>query len=102
MIENKAKTLLPLEKGGREGFLDSDPMEPFRSILPIPVFFFCFYHDFSTPFNWIFASKGFLDLLPAISYNLHQGEHEIIKGVSGFKYPLKIVVSVKEDLLRSP
>lgn len=30
--------------------------------------------------------------------NLHQGEHEIIKDVSGFKYPLKIVVSVEEDL----
>lgn len=29
--------------------------------------------------------------------NLHQGEHEIIKDVSGFKYPLKIVVSVEED-----
>jgi len=31
--------------------------------------------------------------------NLHQGEHEIIKHVSGFKYPLKIVVSVAEDLI---
>lgn len=31
--------------------------------------------------------------------NLHQGEHEIIKNVSGFKYPLKIVVSVQEDLI---
>jgi hypothetical protein len=30
--------------------------------------------------------------------NLHQGEHEIIKDVPEFKYPLKIVVSVKEDL----
>jgi len=30
--------------------------------------------------------------------NLHQGEHEIIKNVSGFKYPLKIVVSVEKDL----
>lgn len=26
--------------------------------------------------------------------NLHQGEHEITKDVRGFKYPLKIVVSV--------
>ena len=31
--------------------------------------------------------------------NLHQGEHEIIKHVSGFKYPLKIVVSVEEKLM---
>ncbi len=31
--------------------------------------------------------------------NLHQGEHEIIKDVPGFKYPLKIVVSVEEDLI---
>lgn len=30
--------------------------------------------------------------------NLHQGEHEIIKNVVGFKYPLKIVVSVEKDL----
>ncbi|MBI4690457.1 MAG: DUF4258 domain-containing protein [Nitrospirae bacterium] len=31
--------------------------------------------------------------------NLHQGEHEIIKHVPGFKYPLKIVVSVEENLI---
>ncbi len=31
--------------------------------------------------------------------NLHQGEHEIIKDVSGLKYQLKIVVSVEEDLI---
>ncbi|MEW6326865.1 MAG: DUF4258 domain-containing protein [Thermodesulfobacteriota bacterium] len=31
--------------------------------------------------------------------NLHQGEHEIIKDVPGLKYPLKIVVSVEEDLI---
>ncbi|KFN37795.1 hypothetical protein KN63_08165 [Smithella sp. F21] len=31
--------------------------------------------------------------------NLHQGEHEIIKDVRGFKYPLKIAVSVGEDLM---
>jgi hypothetical protein len=31
--------------------------------------------------------------------NLHQGEHEIIKDIHGFKYPLKIVVSVEEDLI---
>jgi hypothetical protein len=29
--------------------------------------------------------------------NLTQGEHEIIKRVAGFKYPLKIVVSVEKD-----
>jgi hypothetical protein len=31
--------------------------------------------------------------------NLHQGEHVIIKDVQGLKYPLKIVVSVEEDLI---
>lgn len=31
--------------------------------------------------------------------NLHQGEHEITKDVRGFKYPLKIVVSVEEGLI---
>ena len=31
--------------------------------------------------------------------NLHQGEHEIIKRVSGFKYPLKIVVSIEKNLM---
>ena len=31
--------------------------------------------------------------------NLHQGEHEIIKDVPGFRYPLKIAVSVEEDLI---
>lgn len=30
--------------------------------------------------------------------NLHQGEHEIVKDM-GLKYPLKIVVSVEEDLI---
>ncbi len=30
---------------------------------------------------------------------LLQGEHEIIKDVPGFEYPLKIVVSVEEDLI---
>lgn len=29
--------------------------------------------------------------------NLGQGEHEIIKDVTGFSYPLKIVVSVEEN-----
>ncbi|MEW6066991.1 MAG: hypothetical protein AB1610_01645 [Nitrospirota bacterium] len=32
------------------------------------------------------------------SMNLHQGEHEIIRDVPEFKYPLKIVVFVEEDL----
>ncbi len=31
--------------------------------------------------------------------NLHQGEHEIIKQVSGFNYPLKIVVSIEKSLM---
>jgi hypothetical protein len=31
--------------------------------------------------------------------HLHRGEHEILKHVSGFKYPLKIVASVEEDLI---
>jgi hypothetical protein len=30
---------------------------------------------------------------------LPQGEHEIIREVPGFKYPLKIVVSVEENLM---
>lgn len=34
-----------------------------------------------------------------MNMNLHQGEHEIIKDVPGFKYPLKIVVSIEEDLI---
>ena len=29
--------------------------------------------------------------------NLRQGEHEIIRDVTGFQYPLKIVVSVAGD-----
>ena len=31
--------------------------------------------------------------------NLRQGEHKIIKDVDGFKYPLKIVVSVEKDTI---
>ena len=31
------------------------------------------------------------------SMNLRQGEHEIIRDVTGFQYPLKIVVSVAGD-----
>ncbi|MBN1639503.1 MAG: DUF4258 domain-containing protein [Ignavibacteriales bacterium] len=29
---------------------------------------------------------------------LSEGEHEIIRDVSGFKYPLKIVVTVENDI----
>ena len=32
------------------------------------------------------------------SVNLQQGKNEIIKDVVGFKYPLKIVVSVEKDI----
>jgi hypothetical protein len=32
--------------------------------------------------------------------NLGQGEHEIIRNVAGFKYPLKIVVSVEGGTAR--
>jgi hypothetical protein len=31
--------------------------------------------------------------------NLHQGEHELIKDVSGIEYVLKIVVSVEKDII---
>lgn len=31
--------------------------------------------------------------------NLHQGDHEIIKHVPGFQYPVKMVVSVEEGLI---
>jgi hypothetical protein len=31
--------------------------------------------------------------------DLHQGEHELIKEVSGVEYPLKIVVSVEKDTI---
>lgn len=30
---------------------------------------------------------------------LHPGTHEIIENAAGFKYPLKIVVAVKDDIL---
>lgn len=32
--------------------------------------------------------------------DLKQGEHEIIKDVAGFKYPLKIIVSVEEHWIK--
>jgi hypothetical protein len=31
-----------------------------------------------------------------VGLELHNGEHELIKEVPGFKYPIKIVVSVEE------
>ena len=34
------------------------------------------------------------------SMDLIQGEHEIIKNVIGFKYPLKIIVSVEKELIK--
>ncbi|MCC7201620.1 MAG: hypothetical protein IT393_03000 [Nitrospirae bacterium] len=36
-----------------------------------------------------------LNLLTSIDF--HKGEHEILRNVTGFKYPLKIVVSVEGD-----
>jgi hypothetical protein len=30
---------------------------------------------------------------------LTEGEHDLIENVEGFKYPIKIVVSVKDDIL---
>jgi hypothetical protein len=43
------------------------------------------------------SEKTITDILT--NMNLHQGEHEIIKEVLGFKYPLKIVVSVEGNLM---
>lgn len=31
--------------------------------------------------------------------NLSDGEHEIIRNVSGFKYPIKIIVAVGNDIV---
>jgi hypothetical protein len=31
--------------------------------------------------------------------DLSNGEHEIIKNVSGFKYPIKIVVAIENDIV---
>jgi len=33
------------------------------------------------------------------SMDLSQGEHEIIRNVRGFKYPLKIVIDVESDII---
>jgi hypothetical protein len=30
---------------------------------------------------------------------LNDGEHELIRDIAGFKYPIKIVVSVKNDIM---
>ena len=38
-----------------------------------------------------------LDILE--STKISQGEHEIIKDISGFKFPLKIVVCIKENVV---
>ncbi len=43
------------------------------------------------------SEKTIMNIL--VSMNLHQGEHEIIKHVPGFNHPLKIVVSVEENLM---
>jgi len=32
-------------------------------------------------------------------FDLTDGEHEVIRNISGFKYPIKIVVSVKNDVI---
>jgi len=34
-----------------------------------------------------------------MNMSLSKGEHTIIENVAGFKYPLKIVVSVEEDII---
>ncbi len=31
--------------------------------------------------------------------DLHEGEHELIREVPGFKYPIKIVVSVENNIM---
>jgi len=46
---------------------------------------------------YVISEKTITDILT--NMNLHQGEHEIIKDVSGFKYPLKIVVSIEGNLM---
>jgi hypothetical protein len=40
-----------------------------------------------------------IDVLRKGNRNWRQGEHEIIKDVHGFKYTLKIIVSVSEHLI---
>jgi len=33
------------------------------------------------------------------NFNLENGEHEIVREVSGFKYPIKIVVAVERNII---
>ena len=33
------------------------------------------------------------------NFNLENGEHEIVREVSGFKYPIKIVVAVEKNII---
>ncbi|MDL1958428.1 MAG: DUF4258 domain-containing protein [Deltaproteobacteria bacterium] len=34
-----------------------------------------------------------------VNMDLTQGEHKVIKNVSGFRYPIKIVVAVEGDII---
>jgi hypothetical protein len=34
-----------------------------------------------------------------VNMDLTQGEHEVIKNVSSFRYPIKIVVAVESDII---
>jgi hypothetical protein len=34
-----------------------------------------------------------------VNMNLNEGEHEILKDVSGFKYPIKLVVTVESNII---
>ena len=43
------------------------------------------------------SESTILDLLTSIK--LHKGEHEILRNIAGFKYPLKIVISVEGDIV---
>ena len=31
--------------------------------------------------------------------DLNEGEHEVIRDIAGFKYPIKIIVSVENDIM---
>ena len=43
------------------------------------------------------SESTILDLLTSIK--LHKGEYEILRNIAGFKYPLKIVISVEGDIV---
>jgi len=43
------------------------------------------------------SESTILDLLTSLK--LHKGEHEILRNIAGFKYPLKIVISVEGDIV---